>query len=116
MTQKIYQWDINTEEDLAAFRNDSEEIHQKVVRTIYRPMAIEEIHPGLLWGRSGVLGLSICWEYGYLRWWDPATEHYLETQDQTADARTAAESRADTAEARVRELEAELERQRWADR
>ena len=82
----------------------------------YRPMSIEEIHPGLLWGRSEALGLSICWEFGYLRWWDPATERYLETQDQTADARTAAESRADTAEARVRELEAELERQRRAER
>ena len=58
----------------------------------YRPMAIEEIHPGLLWGRSEMLGRSICWEYGYLRWWNPASERYLETQDQTADARNAAET------------------------
>ena len=92
----------------------------------YRPMAIEEIHPGLLWGRSEVLGLSICWEYGHLRWWDPATERYLETQDQTAEARVAAENRAEAAEtqveterearmqaeARVRELEEELRRRR----
>ena len=65
-------------------------------------MAIEEIHPGLLWGRSEVLGLSICWEYGHLRWWDPATERYLETQDQTAEARVAAENRAEAAETQGR--------------
>ena len=84
----------------------------------YRSTAIEEIHPRLLWGRSAVLGLSICWEYGHLCWWDPAEERYLETQDQTADARAAAEpraksertarvaaeERAEAAEARVREI------------
>ena len=78
----------------------------------YQPIAIEEIHPGLLWGRSAVLGLSICWEYGHLRWWDPAMERYLETHEQTAYARIDAEERAEAAEARVRELEEELERHR----
>ena len=77
-----------------------------------QPIPIQEVNPGLLWGRSAVLGLSICWEYGYLRWWDPATERYLETQDQIAErAEAAAERAARTrAEARVRELEAELRR------
>ena len=62
-----------------------------------------------------MLGLSLCWEYGRLRWWDPASERYLETQGQTADARiseqearAAAETRAEIAEARVRKLEEEL--------
>ena len=36
-----------------------------LVDEAYRPITIEEIHPGLLWGRSAVLGLSICWEYGH---------------------------------------------------
>ena len=44
----------------------------------YQGIAIEEIRPGLLWGRSAVLGLSICWEYGHLRWWDPVAQMYLE--------------------------------------
>ena len=81
----------------------------------YQPFDIVETHPGLLWGPSDVLGLSICWEYGYLRWWDPAGERYLETHDEEADARIAAETRAETerearmtAEARIQELEAEL--------
>ena len=53
-------------------------------------IAIEETHPGLFWGRSAVLGLSICWEYGHLRWWDPAAQRYLETHDQTTERADAA--------------------------
>ena len=47
---------------------------------------------------------------GRLRWWDPKVQRYLLTFDEERDARTNAEARADSAEARVRELEAELER------
>ena len=89
----------------------------------YQRLDIVETHPGLLWDRSEVLGLSICWEYGHLRWWDPVAERYLETHDEEADARIAeraarvaeqeariaAESRAERADTRVRESEAELE-------
>ena len=78
----------------------------------YQAIAIEEIHPGLLWGRSAVLGLSICWEYGHLRWWDPAAQRYLETHDQTTERADAAEGRAAAAAARVQELEEELHRRR----
>ena len=73
-------------------------------------IAIEETHPGLFWGRSAVLGLSICWEYGHLRWWDPAAQRYLETHDQTTERADAAEDRAAAAEARVQELEEEIHR------
>ena len=41
-------------------------------------------------------------------WWDPKVERYLMTFDEERDARTNAEARADSAEARIRELEAEL--------
>ena len=103
-------------------------------------MAIVQNPEGHLWGRSEVLGLSICWEDGQLRWWDPVAERYLETHNEEAEARIAereariaaeaqsaaereariaeqearaAEREARTAaEARVRELEAELERYR----
>lgn len=40
----------------------------------------------------------ICWEYGWLRWYDPATG-YLPTHHQEADARLAAELRQAAAEA-----------------
>jgi hypothetical protein len=84
-------------------------------------------------GHSNVLGLDLCWEDGKLRWWDPTAQSYLLTFDEERDARIAAEDRADdaqaraddaqaragreqegrtAAEARVRELEAELERHR----
>ena len=106
----------------------------------FQPMPIVETPEGHLWGRSEVLGLSICWEDGQLRWWDPVAERYLETHNEEAEARIAAETRAEAeredriaeqeartaereariteqeartaAEARVRELEAELERYR----
>ena len=67
---------------------------------------------------SDVLGLDICWESGHLRWWNPETRAYLETHDEVAGARLAeheaylAEREARlAAEARIRELEAELGRQ-----
>ncbi len=71
------------------------------------------------WGHSEVLGLTLCWEDGQLRWWDPITHQYLATHDEEAegrvaerDARIAAEEAQMEAEARVRELEAELARRR----
>ena len=99
----------------------------------FQPMPIVETPEGHLGGRSEVLGLSICWEDGQLRWWDPVAERYLETHNEEAEARIAAEAQSaaereariaerearaaerearTAAEARVRELEAELERYR----
>ena len=87
----------------------------------YQPLAIVETTEDHLWGRSEVLGLSICWEGGQLRWWDPVAERYLETHNEEAEARIAAEAQSEAereartaAEAQVRELEAELERYRQA--
>ena len=72
----------------------------------YQPIAIAETAEGHLWGNSGVLGLSICWEDGKLSWRAPVAERYLETHDEEAEARNeAAETRADTVETHVRELE-----------
>ena len=85
----------------------------------FQPLPIVETPEGHLWGRSEVLGLSICWEDGQLRWWDPVAKRYLETHNEEAEARIAAEAQSTAeqeartaAEARVRELEAELERYR----
>ena len=92
----------------------------------YRPVEIIRGGEAHLWGHSTVLGLTLCWEEGQLRWWDPAAGRYLPTYQENLDALTAAEERAhaereraesereraDIAEARTRDLEAELERYR----
>ena len=82
----------------------------RLVDGAYQPMTVIRTDDSHLWGHSNVLNLDLCWEEGYLRWWDPAAGRYLETHEEEAEARIAAESRADTAESRIRELEEELRR------
>ena len=77
----------------------------RLVGGAYQPISITESGDLHSWGHSEVLGLDLCWEEGQLRWYDPATGRYLPTFDEEAEARLAAE-------ARVRELEAEIRRLR----
>ena len=91
----------------------------RLVDGAYQPISITETDDRHSWGRSGVLGLDLCWEDGQLRWYDPAAERYLPTFDDEAEARIAAQDERDmerrarmAAEARVRELEAENRRLR----
>ena len=95
---------------------------------VYRPVEIIQADETRLWGHSPILNLDLCWEEGALRWWDPAARRYLPTYEENLEALTTAEARANTAEARqtaerearisaearIRELEAELERRRNA--
>ena len=68
----------------------------------YQPLAVNEVEWARYRGYSPGLNLEICWEYGYLRWRDPATGVYLPTHDQVDEARIAAESQRDTErEARI---------------
>ena len=69
----------------------------------YQPIAIEEIEAGVLRGHSAVLDLILEWRDGKLNWIDPRTGRHLASLEQEREARLAAE-------ARVRELEAELQR------
>ena len=69
----------------------------------YQPMALTAEPDGVIWGYSEVLGLSVCWVEGRLRFWDRERQRYL--PDQREQAIELAE-----AEARVRELEEELRR------
>ncbi len=62
----------------------------------YRPIAIIQTDEGRYWGRSEVLNLSLCWEYGQLRWYDPVGQRYLRTHGQAEDDRLAAESQRNT--------------------
>ena len=82
----------------------------RLVEGTYQPIEILGMGPDHFHGHSDVLNLDLCWENGSLRWWDPASGGYLLTFDEEYDARIAAEARAQAAEARIRELEAELER------
>lgn len=75
----------------------------RLVEGSYQSIDILRTDEGHLWGHSDVLNLDLCWEYGRLRWWGPATQRYLPTHEEEVEARRAAE-------ARVRELEEELRR------
>ena len=62
----------------------------------YQPMPLTTEPDGVVWGYSEILGLSVCWVEGRLRFWERAQQRYLRTQQES--------------EARVRELEEELRR------
>ncbi len=90
----------------------------------YQPIEMTTAPDGVIWGYSEVLGLSVCWVEGSLRFWDRTQGRYLpdlpelaaeldsERQaraDAEARANSEAQARAD-ADARIRTLEAELRR------
>ena len=75
----------------------------RLVEGQYEPIPIETVEEGVLQGYSSVLNLLIRWDHGELGWHDPETDQHIATFAQEREARM-------TAEARVRELEAELER------
>ena len=92
----------------------------------YEPIVVETLGDDLLRGYSEALDLYLCWEYGELRFFDAKTGSYLRTHSEELDGRlraeaevqaerderARAETRANTAEARVAQLEAELRRLR----
>ena len=83
----------------------------------YEPIAVRRYAPEMYYAWSAVLGLYVCWEYGRLRWYDPAAGSYLLTHDEERNARIAAEVWRDVAEVqRERErnerIAAEAERER----
>ena len=87
----------------------------RLVDGVYEPIAIQEVEEEVLQGYSAVLGLFVRWESGELRWHDPETGQEIPTFEQAREGRLAeregrlAEQEARlAAEARVRELEAEL--------
>ena len=76
---------------------------------VYVPIPIHEGDGGILWGHSQVLGLDICWDDGFLRWFDTVAERYLTTYQEEQDARLAErEARLTEREARLTEREARL--------
>ena len=77
----------------------------RLVDGTYDSIDIEVLDEDRLRGYSEALGLYVCWEERMLRFFDPLTESYLRSHEEDA-------GRAETAEARVNELEAELRRLR----
>ena len=67
----------------------------------YAPIPIHEQQDGIIRGHSAALELELRWVKGLLWFWDPATREYLPDLT-TSKAQTAA------AEARIRQLEAQL--------
>lgn len=76
----------------------------------YQPITIVQVDDDRYWGHSEALNLGLCWEYGQLRWYDPAAQRYLRTYKEEADEREAAQAEAAEAQARVRQLEQEMRR------
>ena len=56
----------------------------------YESIPIHRHAADMYYGDSRVLRLQVCWEYGQLRWYDPAGQRYLDTFDSLADERDAA--------------------------
>ena len=76
----------------------------------YEPIPVEEVGEDILQGLSAALGLLIRWERGQLRWHDPETGKHIPTFQQERAQPDVAEEGQAQAEARVRDLEAELAR------
>ena len=54
----------------------------RLVDGVYSPIEIEWLAERQCRGFSQVLGLYLCWEDGYLRWYNPETGSYLPTLDE----------------------------------
>lgn len=77
----------------------------------YQPVELTTGPDGILKGYSPLLGLSLAWDEGWPRFFDPNTGAYLENwQETAARAKAEAAARAE-AEAEVRRLREQLRRQ-----
>ena len=89
----------------------------RLVEGVYQPIPIYQTDESHFWGRSEVLGLSLCWEEGQLRFWDPVAQQYLTTYMEERDARLAErDARLAEREARLAEREARQEAEARAQR
>ena len=67
-----------------------------LVDGIYQAIPINQLWHGVHYGDSAALGLQVCWEYGHLRWYDPAEARYLDTYHGLLAARDSAVNARDT--------------------
>ena len=78
----------------------------------YQAIPINQYSYGVHYGDSAALGLQVCWEYGHLRWYDPAEARYLDTYHGLLAARDSAVNARDAALAEAQRLRDELARLR----
>ncbi len=71
----------------------------RLVAGEYEPIELTTAPDGVLKGYSPVLGVSLCWDDGWPRLYDPATESYLESWQDVAAAREAERAAREAAEA-----------------
>ena len=86
---------------------------------VYVPIQIDQLPDDVLQGYSRALNVLLRWENGALGWHDPATQDHIATfeserarADREQSARMRVEAERNAAAARVRELEAQLQRLR----
>ena len=77
----------------------------------YQPVALTTEPDGILKGYSPLLGLSLAWDEGWPRFYDPSTGRYLDNWQAERAARIEAEARAAEAEEEARRLREQLRRQ-----
>ena len=87
----------------------------RLVNGKYEPIPLTTEQDGMIWGRSEVLGLDLCWDAGVLRFYDPAAGMYLpdtydavEERDAERTARREETRARQAAEAEVRRLREQL--------
>ena len=73
----------------------------RLVGGVYEPIELTTAPDGLLKGYSEVLGLSLCWDGGWPRFYDPSTDTYLETWQEAWDTREAEREAREAAEAQA---------------
>ena len=78
----------------------------------YQPIELTTEPDGVLKGYSEVLELSLAWDDGWPRFFDPATGQYLQNWRQDRDALRAERAARSADQERIRQLEEELRRLR----
>ena len=81
---------------------------ERLVNGVYQPIELTSEPDGVLKGYSDVLGLSLCWDEGRARIYNPETGTYLANLTEARVARADAEDRAAAAEAELRRLREQL--------
>ena len=76
----------------------------QLVNGTYQPVELTTAPDGVLKGYSPVLQLSLCWDEGWPRLYDPSTGAYLESWREVQAARAQAEARAAAAEAELQKI------------
>ena len=83
---------------------------ERLMNGRYQPIPLTTEPDGILKGYSTILELSLCWDEGWPRFYDPATAAYLENWRQERAARRSAEAERDAE--RAERLAAETENER----